>query len=89
MPDHHVQPLAIRKLERDLFQLRRAGAHEAIAKQQVLGRIAAQGELGCQDEPRASRICAARRVDNQARIAGEIADGRVDLGQRHLHGNFV
>ena len=85
MPDDDMQPCAARQLARQIGQLPGAGLHEGGAQQQVFGRVAAQPELGRDDEVRALRMRAARCLGDAARVAGEVADGGIDLRQRHFH----
>ena len=55
---------------------------ERRAQQQVLGRVAADRELGEGDEVGVALGGAARGVEDQRAVAREVADGAVDLGER-------
>ena len=71
---------------RKCSELGRARPQKRRPQQQVFGRIAAQRQLGSDDE---RRTRAPRRVDRVAktpRIAGEIAENLVQLRDRNLHG---
>ena len=82
MPDHQVQPGAVGQRGGQRRQRLLAGGHEGRAQQQVLGRIAAQRQLGRDHQPRAFGMGRAGRVVQQAQVALEVADRGVDLRQR-------
>ena len=81
MTDDDVQALAVREFDRQRSQRLAAGGHERGPQQQVLGRIAGERELGREHEPRTLGPGAARGGGDEARVAGEVADGGVDLRQ--------
>ena len=85
MTHHHLQADAIRERTRNVREGVGAGAHEGRPQQQVLGRIAAQGQLRGQDEVRPLGMRTACGLDDLPGIALEVADGGVDLGQCDLH----
>ena len=62
-----------------------APAHEAGAEQEIARQIADQRELRRGREVGAGRDAVPERVEDQPRVAGEIADRRVDLQQRDFH----
>jgi hypothetical protein len=82
MTDDDMQPFAVLQVGRDAGQGLRAALHERRAQQQILGRVAAQRQLGRDDELRALRVRAPRRIDDAHGVAREIADRRVDLSER-------
>src|SRR5262249_31616952 len=57
------------------------GREEEIARQ-----VADERQLGRHREIGAERSGLTERVENQGSVAGEVADGRVHLQQRNLHG---
>ncbi len=72
----------------DLLERPGRGFQEAGTQEQVLGRIAGDGELGKEHEvgclgPRLLEL----REDPLA-VAVEVADDGVDLGQREPHGTY-
>jgi hypothetical protein len=69
-------------LARDGGQRLAGVAQEVLLEQEVLGRIAGEGELGEQHDLRAGVAGARDVVADLARVALEIADARVDLGER-------
>jgi hypothetical protein len=79
--DDDVQARAVGQLGRQLAQGAGAGRHEGRAQQQVLGRVARQRQLGRQHQLGALRMGLAGSLGDQAGIAGQVADGGVDLGQ--------
>jgi len=89
MTDHQMQPFAIGQRTRERFQRRRVGLQERRAQQQVFRRVAAQGQFGCERHAGAVLPGGARGAGDQARIAVEIADGRVDLEQCDPHGIWL
>ncbi len=60
-------------------------ADERGAEQEVLGRIAGDRELREDDEVGARGARLGDPRDDAVTVAVEVADGRVDLGQRDLH----
>jgi len=66
-----------------------AGVHERRPQQQVFGWIAAQAELGSEDEARTLPVGHARGSDDLVGVAGQVADGGIDLRQRHFHGHCI
>ena len=62
-----------------------APLHETPAQEQVSREVADERELGRGGEIGAGRGGGPERVENQPRVAREIADGRVHLQQRDLH----
>jgi hypothetical protein len=67
-------------------ELRCAGVDERRAQQQILRGIAAQRQLRRDHEPRAGLLGRAHRTQDGSRIACEVADRLVELGDRDLHG---
>jgi hypothetical protein len=88
MPDHHMQTGAISQGVCDALQRPRAGRHEGRAQQQVFGRIAGQRQLRRQHQPCTLLVCGSRGLDDARRVAGQVADSGVDLGQRDTHGGI-
>ena len=70
---------------RDLVERGPGGLEEAGPQEQVLGRIAGDGQLGEDDEVRALRARLADRVDDERPVAGKVADDGVELGERDPH----
>ena len=70
---------------RDLLERLLGGAHEAGAKQQVLGRVAGHRELREEDEIGARALRLLDAVEDQRAVAVEVADDRVDLCERDPH----
>ena len=60
-------------------------ADEAGAEQQVLGRVAGDHELGEEDEIGARVTGAAEPLDDAGRVAVEVADDAIDLGECESH----
>ena len=69
----------------DLLERLLGRAHEAGAQQQVLRRVAGDGELGEEDEIRRTPLRLLEPVEDQRAVAGEVADDGVDLGERDPH----
>ena len=69
----------------DLVERGAGGLDEARAEEQILGRIACDGELGEQDEIGPGAACLTDRVDDERSVAGEIADDGVELREREPH----
>ena len=63
----------------------RSRADEGGAKQEILRRIARDRELREDDELGARVACLGDPPDDAVSVAVEVADGRVDLGERHPH----
>jgi hypothetical protein len=70
---------------REPLQLRELVGHEAVALEQVHGRVARQRQLREHDERGAGGLRLSGGVLDQGPVAGEIADDRVRLGQRDAH----
>src|SRR5205085_12695275 len=77
-------------LERDLVHRPLGRPHEAGAQEQILGRIARDGQLGEENEigPFAARLLEA--LEDPVAVAVEVADDGIDLRQRepHRHGGY-
>ena len=61
-------------------------ATKSCAEQQIARQIADERELRRDRQVGAARRRLADGVGDQPRVAGEVADGRVDLQQRDFHG---
>ena len=70
-------------------QLRPIARDEGGALDQVLRRIAAEAKLGKDGEVGAARLRLARHFEDARRIAFEIADGGIELGQGDFHESQV
>ena len=70
---------------RDLLDRLARRAHEAGPEQQVLGRVAGDGELGEEDEVRLARARLVDGGENALAVAVQVADDGVDLGEREPH----
>ena len=57
-------------------------AQEVLLVEQVLGRVAGDGELAAQREAGAGRPRAVERVGDRALVRGDVADRRVELAER-------
>src|SRR5687768_16891208 len=57
-------------------------------EQQILRRVADDRQLREDDEVRATRFRAGRELDRPADVAGNVADGRIGLGERDSHGTI-
>ncbi len=60
------------------------GTHEGRAQQEVFGRVAAEAELGGDDQAHPLRMRPSRRLDDAAAVSRQIPHGRVDLRQGHF-----
>ncbi len=91
VPDQHVQARECRQLGDERIERACAGVDERRAQQQVFGRIARERQFRREQDARTSLVRFARGGDNAGSIAGEIADGAVDLGEsdRDGHGGNV
>ena len=81
-PTSAVMPVAA---SRDLAGRARGRADERGAEQEVFRRIAGDRELGEDDEPGAGVAGLGDPRDDAVAVAVEVADGRVDLGERQPH----
>src|SRR5258705_9273956 len=77
--DHSGDPL---RRSGDQFELLEVVAHERALEDEVLGWVAGQHQLREADDVGALLARAADPVDDQARVALEVADDRVDLRER-------
>ena len=59
---------------------------EARAQQQVLGRVAGDGQLGKAEQVAARGLGLGHRLEDAGDVAGQVADDGVDLGQAHPDG---
>jgi hypothetical protein len=66
-------------VRRDLGERSFGGTHETAAEQQVLGRIAGDGEFREEDEVAALRARVLETADDQVAVAVQVADDGVDL----------
>ena len=64
------------------MQLPLATVHESRAQQQVFRRVTRQRQLRCDHQCRAAGMGLARGLGNLLCVAGQVADGGVDLRQR-------
>jgi hypothetical protein len=64
------------------------GAHETGPEEQVLGWVAGDGELREQDEVGALAARAPEPLDDARRVAVDVADDAIDLGQCESHPTF-
>ena len=69
----------------DLVQRPLGRADEARAKEQVLGRVARDGELGKEHEIGAGLFRLVEAAEDAVPVPVEVADDRVDLGEREAH----
>ena len=69
----------------DLVERGAGGLDEARAEEQILGRIACDGELGEHDEIGPGAACLTDRVDDERSVAGQITDDGVELREREPH----
>ena len=60
-------------------------AHEAGPQEEVLGRVAGDGELGEEREVGAGLPRLLEPVEDEGAVAVEVADGRVDLRECEAH----
>jgi hypothetical protein len=70
---------------REANQLRGALVAEIVAQPQVLGGVAGERHLGCDDQLRPARARRVHRSPDALRVAGEVAHGDVDLGDGDFH----
>jgi hypothetical protein len=66
----------------DLVERRAGSVEDGALQQQVLGWIARQGQLGEDDERGFLLPCLAEGLDDSAGVPTDVADDRVDLGER-------
>jgi hypothetical protein len=85
MPHHHVQARTIGQFRRQVRQCLGAALHEGRAQEQVFRRVAGQGQFGGQHHRGALGMRLARGGRYKARVAGQVADGGVDLRECHFH----
>ena len=69
----------------DLVERGPGGLEEARPQEQVLGRVARDGELGEDDEVGAGGAGLADRVDDERAVTREVADDGIELGEREPH----
>ena len=69
----------------DLLQRACRGLQEARAQEEVLRRIAGDGELREEDEVGAARPGLLEPGEDAVAVAVEVADDRVDLGESETH----
>ena len=74
-----------RRGRRDLVERPRGGLEEPRSKEQVLGRVAGDGQLGEEDEVGATRPGLLEPAEDAAAVAVEVADNGVDLGEGEAH----
>ena len=74
-----------RRLLRHLGERALCGADEARAQEQVLRRIARDRELGEEDDVGARVLRLVHPREDQLAVPVEVADSRIDLGQREPH----
>ena len=70
---------------RDLVERLLGRPDEARPKQEILGRIARHGELREDGEIGVVALCLLEAVEDQCAVAVEVADDRIDLGERESH----
>ena len=87
MPDHHMQAGERPQLGDERIERTRAGIDERGAQQQVFGRIAGERQLRREENARTSLVRLTRSGDDAGSIAGEIADGAVDLSESDSDGH--
>ncbi len=80
--DDHVGAVT---MSRCLVERGPAFAHEEGIEQQVLRRVARQGQLGEDGQLRAGHARSAREGDNPLEVSAQIPDRGVDLRQRNSH----
>ena len=71
---------------RGALQRLAAGGGEGRPQQEVLGRVARDRELGDQGDVRSRLAGVGERGRDAAGVAVDVADDRVELGQRDAHG---
>jgi len=81
--DHHVEA---RQALAQALQAVRDAMPEPTMEQQVLGRVAGQGQLGQQQDVRALLPRLGRRGDDARFVTGYVADEAIDLAERDAHG---
>ena len=81
-PDDQDDPA--RRL-RDLRERALRRPHEAGPQEEVLGRVAGDGELGEDRDVRAGLPRLLEPVEDEGAVAVEIADGGIDLGESEAH----
>lgn len=81
MTHHQMQTIEIFERMSQAQQGSFTSIHEGWAQQQIFGRIARQTQLGGDHQPGPLRIGLAGRLFQQTNIAGQVADGHIDLGQ--------
>ena len=69
-------------------RLARVG-EEVLLQQQVLGRVAGDGQLGEEDQLRARAFARGAVLADLRLVAGDVADDGVDLGQRDPQGPVI
>ena len=72
----------VARLARDVVERPARVAQEVLLEQQILGRVAGDRQLGEQAQLRAGVAGGAQAVLDLGRVAGEVADARVQLVQR-------
>ena len=65
------------------------GLDEVALEVEVLGRVAGDAELGEDDEVGAALACPADPIGDLGRVAVDVPDGGVDLGERDAHQRWV
>ena len=76
-----MQSVAIRQLQRQRVKRVLACRHEGRPQQQVLGRVAAQHQLGCHHDPRTQRRGTAGGLRDPGGVSRQVADGGIELRQ--------
>ena len=66
------------------FHLGGAGSVEILAQQQILGRVTTQRQFRCDHDIRPERFGSMGEIDNFGGVAGNVADRRIDLGNRYF-----
>ena len=74
---------------RDQLQLGEVVAHEGRFQKQVFGRVPGDYQLGEADDVRLRLAPALDPFDDKLSIAGQVADGGVDLRERNPHVSIV
>ncbi len=85
----HEQGAALRGQLCELPQRRTARAGEAGALQQIPGGVPGEGQLGGDDELGAPAARLRPGTPDPVRVAGDVADEGVDLGEGHAHGGIL
>jgi hypothetical protein len=73
-------------VRRELLQRRGGGVEEVGLEQKVLGRVARERELREDHQRRALLARAGDPVGDPRRVAADVADGGIDLGEGHAQG---